>query len=233
MANPNAPVIAAGLRIESESDRSPMPLPKKSCGVTVSNDSAPTRLLPVPPTSHDTPAESSVSWAALFQKTYLSDTSMLSNPDCVVPLSGSPITRSPASENPRFGLRRLENSLLMSVCRYAGESPERPNCMNETVGSDRSSATNGSSMARVAGKEALPDEPVGPRRACHRPEDGGGAETDGIARRAHGDLPSSLRAPAAWAERAGDVGRRGGDELGDGASRRGPARAGPRRGRLA
>src|SRR5262245_32681832 len=84
-STPNAPVRAIGLRYARPSGRSPNPLPKKSRGVTVSNDSAPIFLLPVPPTSHDTPADSSVSWAAFLKKTYLSDTSMLSNPDWLLP----------------------------------------------------------------------------------------------------------------------------------------------------
>ena len=67
IATPKAPVSATGLSHRRLSGRSPNPLPKKSCGVTTSKDSAPTRLLPVPPTSQDTPAESSVSCSALFQ----------------------------------------------------------------------------------------------------------------------------------------------------------------------
>jgi hypothetical protein len=64
-------------------------LPKNSCGVTVSKDSAPIFLLPVPPTSQLTPAESSVSCSAFFQNTYLSETSMLSKPEVDRPGIGS------------------------------------------------------------------------------------------------------------------------------------------------
>src|SRR5262245_52695874 len=44
----------------------------------------------------------------------------------------------------------------MSVWRKAGEPPELPNGWKETVGSDSSSATKGSSILSVAGKNRCP-----------------------------------------------------------------------------
>ena len=87
---------------------------------------------------------------------------MFSKPDWVLPWSGSRMVRSPPSEKPRLGLRRLENSPLMFVWRNAGPSSDCPNRMKETVGSDSSSATNGSSMASVAGKNRWPIIPWAP-----------------------------------------------------------------------
>src|SRR5690349_11447245 len=54
---------------------------------------------------------------------------------------------------------RLVKSTEASVSRVAGSSPFAPVFLLETVGSDSSSATNGSSVARVAGKKRLPAKP--------------------------------------------------------------------------
>ena len=54
---------------------------------------------------------------------------------------------------------RFENSPEMDVSRLAGSSPEAVVRTDETVGSDSSSETNGSSVAIVAGKNRLPASP--------------------------------------------------------------------------
>src|ERR1700720_900964 len=70
---------------------------------------------------------------------------------------------------PRSGVRRFENSALMSVC-FVGRLSRVPSPgrrMLFTVGIDSSSATNGSSMASVAGKKRWPIKPcadAGPAR---------------------------------------------------------------------
>src|SRR4029077_2239609 len=54
---------------------------------------------------------------------------------------------------------RLVKSLVVSVSRVAGSSPFAPVFLRDTVGSDSSSATKGSSVASVAGKKRLPAKP--------------------------------------------------------------------------
>src|SRR4029453_16370609 len=165
MASPTTPVTAKGLRKRTASGRSPMPFPKKRCGVTVSKDSAPTLARPVPPTSQETPAERMVSCASLLRKTYLRETSMLSKPVTVRPSSGSRILYVPASETPKLGVSLFENSAERSVSRVGGP-PSLPGSLRcETVRNDSSSATNGSSTARVAGKKRWPARPWAAARA--------------------------------------------------------------------
>src|SRR2546428_1437425 len=122
-AQPKAPVRARGFNSSSRSGRSPNPLPKNKDGVTVSKDSAPTFLLPVPPTSQLTPSDTSVSCSGFLKTWYFSDSSRLSNPLTDLPGSGSSSLRAPLSEKPRSGLRRFENSPLRSVSRVGGLSP--------------------------------------------------------------------------------------------------------------
>src|ERR1700681_4421463 len=57
---------------------------------------------------------------------------------------------------PRFSVMRFETSTEKSVSRVAGASPLAGVLMVEIVGSDNSSATNGSSVASVAGKNRFP-----------------------------------------------------------------------------
>src|SRR5262249_2725710 len=54
---------------------------------------------------------------------------------------------------------RLDPAMEMSVWRVAGSSPLAGNFCVETVGSDSSSATKGSSVTSVAGKKRLPANP--------------------------------------------------------------------------
>ena len=63
---PTEPVSASGRRYIALSGKSPKPLPKKSAGVTVLNDSAPTRFEPLPPMSQSTPPDRIVSCSLLW-----------------------------------------------------------------------------------------------------------------------------------------------------------------------
>jgi hypothetical protein len=56
-------------------------------------------------------------------------------------------------DTPNVSVTRLENSPEMSTSLAEGSSPFR---IQETVGSDSSSATHGSSTASVAGKKRAP-----------------------------------------------------------------------------
>ena len=93
MATPKAPVSGERLeRTRALSGRSPKPLPKNSVGVTVSNDSAPTFLLPVPPTSQSTPAESRVSCSLALEEDVLQrDLHVVEARSARAPSSGSRI----------------------------------------------------------------------------------------------------------------------------------------------
>jgi len=62
------PVMASGRRASSEAGRSPSPLPKNSCGVSVDWVEAPTTGLPIPPMSQSSPHEMRVSWRALTKR---------------------------------------------------------------------------------------------------------------------------------------------------------------------
>jgi hypothetical protein len=102
------------------------------------------------------PAESSSSCAAFLKYTYLRLTSMFSKPVNVLPPSGARMSHAPARDTPRFGDRRFENSPLRLVNLVAGDSPDAGSLMWKIVGKDSSSATNGSSVASVAGRNRSP-----------------------------------------------------------------------------
>src|SRR2546428_1231314 len=158
-AQPKAPVRASGLSSSRPSGRSPNPLPKNTEGVTVSNDSASTFLPPVPPTSQPTPTDSTVSCASLLKNWYFSESSRLSKPVTDFPPAGSIAFHVPPSESPRSGVRRLASSPLTSVSLRGSVSPVPGSLLWKTVGSESSSATNGSSTTSVAGKKRLPARP--------------------------------------------------------------------------
>src|SRR4029453_15007802 len=151
MASPTTPVTAKGLRKRTASGRSPMPFPKKSCGVTVSKDSAPTLARPVPPTSHETPAGGMVSCASLLGKTYLREISLLSKPVTVRPSSGSRILYVPASETPKLGVSLFENSAERSVSRVGGPSSLPGSLRCETVRNERVVDREGRGEEALAG----------------------------------------------------------------------------------
>src|SRR5256712_4575320 len=158
-AQPKAPVRASGFSSSRRSGRSPNPLPKNTEGVTVSNDSASTFLPPVPPTSQPTPTDSTVSCASLLKNWYFSESSRLSKPVTDFPPAGSIAFHVPPSESPRSGVRRLASSPLTPVSLRGSVSPVPGSLLWKTVGSESSSATNGSSTASVAGKKRLPARP--------------------------------------------------------------------------
>src|SRR5215831_8183829 len=60
---------------------------------------------------------------------------------------------------PKFCVSRFETSNEISVSRVAGSSPLAAGFCCDTVGRESSSATNGSSVTRVAGKKRLPAKP--------------------------------------------------------------------------
>ena len=66
MPRPTDPVKANGRKNIALSGKSPKPLPKKIAGVTVLNDSAPTRLDPVPPMSQSAPTDNIVSCSSFW-----------------------------------------------------------------------------------------------------------------------------------------------------------------------
>ena len=78
MPTPSVPVTASGRSACAE--RSPKPLPKKTVGVTVLKRSAPTDLLPVPPTSHSAPMDTMDSSAGFVYSWYLAPMETLSQP---------------------------------------------------------------------------------------------------------------------------------------------------------
>src|SRR5437870_1327795 len=152
-AQPKAPVRASGLSSSRPSGRSPNPLPKNTEGVTVSNDSASTFLPPVPPTSQPTPTDSTVSCASLLKNWYFSESSRLSKPVTDFPPAGSIAFHVPPSESPRSGVRRLASSPLTSVSLRGSVSPVPGSLLWKTVGSESSSATNGSSTTSFRSEE--------------------------------------------------------------------------------
>ena len=164
------PVTASGLSQASALGRSPKPLPKSRAGLKTSKDSAPIFARPVPPASQPKATEKMVSCSALVKNWYLSVSSRLPKPLSVLPLAaGSRRVQSPPKVRPRLGKIRLENSPETVVFWRAGVSPSRGSLMWNTVGSESSSATKGSSMVRVDGKKRLPataQRGPAPRATC-------------------------------------------------------------------
>src|SRR6266853_7029362 len=155
-ATPTKPVIASGLINDNPRDKSPKPLPKNSPGVHVLKASAPTCLLPVPPTSTSRPIETTASCSSFSKNSYFEPMERLLKPFTALPSEGlSMINASPNSMS-HFGVMRSAMSEETSVSRVP---PLSGVTMPETVGSDNSSATNGSSVESVAGKNLLPAKP--------------------------------------------------------------------------
>src|ERR1700681_528191 len=84
---------------------------------------------------------------------------ILSKPRWVSPPSGRNCLYVAPKPTPRFSVMRFETSTEKSVSRVAGASPLAGVLMVEIVGNDNSSATNGSSVASVAGKNRFPAVP--------------------------------------------------------------------------
>src|SRR5215470_16889573 len=112
--------------------------------------------------------EAIVSCAALVKNWYFNVTSRLPRPLSVLPFgAGSKRFHSPPSVMPKFGKMRLENSPEMLVNWPACPSLS-PGClMCRMVGSESSSATNGSSMVSVEGKKRWPAMPCAAASVGH------------------------------------------------------------------
>src|SRR5215470_15109512 len=90
---------------------------------------------------------------ALVRNWYLKVVSRFWNPLALGPPGGLRWVQVDPMETPKFSVMRFENSAEMSISRADGSSPF---LKNEMVGSDSSSATQGSSTLRVAGKNRPP-----------------------------------------------------------------------------
>src|SRR5262245_3229520 len=113
----------------------------------VEEDEAPTASLPTPPISQSKASDKVLSWASLLKSTYFTPASGFANPS-VLPSPGSAGSRmrySAPTDMPRLGVMLFWNSAPMLVSRPSGV------LIVENDGRASSSATNGSSMARVAG----------------------------------------------------------------------------------
>ena len=154
---PRLLVIANGRQNRMSSDRSPKPWPTKNVGVKVLNDSAPTRLAPVLPRSASTPTDMIVSCGSLLKNWYLALRAKLSQPWTRVPPLGSRRSQVASAPMPKSRVMRLLKSIDAEVSML--DDPSSSVLRLDTVGSDSSSATNGSSVASVAGKNRFPANP--------------------------------------------------------------------------
>src|SRR6266446_2059159 len=155
-ATPTRPVIASGLSHGNPCGKSPKPLPKNSPGVHVLKVSAPTCLLPVPPTSTPRPRDTTASRSSFSKNSYFEPTERLSKPFTVLPREGLSVVNVSPNSMSHFGVMRRAISEEISVSRVP---PSSGVTMLETVGSENSSATNGSSVESVAGKKRAPAKP--------------------------------------------------------------------------
>src|ERR1700719_76307 len=156
IATPTRPVIASGLNHGNPCGKSPKPLPKNSDGVHVLKLSAPTSLLPVPPTSTARPSETTASCSSSSKNSYFEPTERLLKPFTAFPCEGLSVMNASPNSMSHFGVMRRAMSDETSVSRVP---PLSGVTMLETVGSENSSATNGSSVDSVAGKKRAPAKP--------------------------------------------------------------------------
>ena len=156
IATPTRPVIASGLNSDNSCGKSPKPLPKKSPGVHVLKASTPTSLLPVPPTSTARPRETTASCSSFSKNSYFEPMERLLKPFTALPREGLSMMNASPNSMSHFGVMRSAMSEETSVSRVP---PLSGVTMLETVGSENSSATNGSSVESVAGKNLLPAKP--------------------------------------------------------------------------
>ena len=133
---------------------SPNPLPAVIMGVIVLNGSAsPDCTAPVEP--HSTPSPSSMrnSCGPSLSSWYWNVVPKFWKPATVPPFSGRIWVQPPDSVTPKSWVIRLERSTLISTWFAVGTSA----VLNQSrVGSDISSATQGSSVTSVAGRKRLP-----------------------------------------------------------------------------
>src|SRR6266478_3057308 len=155
-ATPTRPVIASGLSHGNPCGKSPKPLPKNSPGVHVLKLSAPTSLLPVPPTSTARPRETTASCSSFSKNSYFEPIERLLKPFVALPCEGLSMMNVSPNSMSHFDVIRKAMSEETSVSRVP---PSSGVTMLETVGSEDSSATNGSSVESVAGKNLLPAKP--------------------------------------------------------------------------
>src|SRR6266404_945756 len=155
-ATPTRPVIASGLSNDNPGGKSPKPLPKNRAGVQVLKVSAPTCLLPVPPTSTPKPRDATASCSSFSKNSYFEPTERLSKPFTVLPCEGLSVVNVSPNSMSHFGVMRRAISEEISVSRVP---PSSGVTMLETVGMENSSATKGSSVESVAGKNRAPAKP--------------------------------------------------------------------------
>ena len=118
------------------------------------------RDAPVPPHSMSRLAVIANSCSRSLISSILNAVSKFWNPLAVGPPAVSVASRS-SDRDAELSVMRLENSPAISSSRAAGSSPV---LNDETVGSDNSSATHGSSTFKVAGKETVAYDRA--RRRC-------------------------------------------------------------------
>src|SRR5262249_24235019 len=123
----------------------------KRVGVSVVNGSAPTAALPVRPHSISSAADMTNSRAVSVKNWNLKLDSRFWNPLTAGPSGGRKRVQVEPTEIPKLSVMRLEYSAAMS-----SSAALSPFLNREIVGSDNSSATQGSSMLSVAGKNRLP-----------------------------------------------------------------------------
>src|SRR4029077_10601184 len=155
-ATPIRPVIASGLNHVNPCGKSPKPLPKNRPGVHVLKLSAPILLFPVPPTSTPRPKETTISCSSFSKNSYFEPMERLLKPFAALPCAGRSIMNVSPNSMSHFGVMRRATSEEISVSRVP---PLSGVTMLETVGSESSSATNGSSVESVAGKKRAPAKP--------------------------------------------------------------------------
>src|SRR6476659_988385 len=153
---PTRPVIATGRTNDNPCGKSPKPLPKNTPGVQVLKLSAPTCLLPVPPTSTSRPTDTTASCSSFSKNSYFEPTERLSNPFIALPREGLSVMNVSPNSMSHFGVMRRAISEETSVSRVP---PSSGVTMLDTVGSENSSATKGSSVESVAGKNRAPAKP--------------------------------------------------------------------------
>src|SRR5580700_1463746 len=113
----------------------------------------PELLAPVPPQSTIRPSSIANSCELSLSSWYCAVVSRLPKPAMVGPPGPRICDQTSPIEMPKSSVMRFETSAETSHSVAGGTSPVRD---HDTVGSDSSSATHGSSMASVAGKKRAP-----------------------------------------------------------------------------
>src|SRR5438094_535758 len=167
---PRLPVTANGRNRRSGSGRSPNPLPTKTLGRRVSNDSSPTirsGLPLVPPTSQRNARAAIASRASLRHTSYLRPISRFSAALRLAPVVGSRRSQPVAMDTSKLGVSRFLISRSTSVTHPRGVSAVRGRRRRRKEG-DTSSSTNGSLMTSVSENIPLADDLLGGSGRCRR-----------------------------------------------------------------